>query len=120
MTRTANTPAARLSYIANTLALANSATENRNALHMELAEHVYGTPAYKVTRAAFEQENGRMIALRTRWVREAQQFHVEFSKNVDARRTVAGLISKFPEAGLKSESAHFAEPNKNVLAKIIL
>ena len=60
MTRT-NTPAARLSFIANTLALANSATENRNALHMELVEHVYGTPAYKVTRAAFEQENGRMV-----------------------------------------------------------
>ena len=119
MTRT-NTPAARLSYIANMLALANAATENRNSLHLELAEHVYGTPAYKVTRAAFEQENGRMIALRTRWVREAQQFHVEFSKNVDTRRTVAGLISKFPEAGLKTENAHFAEPYKNVLAKIIL
>ena len=62
MTRTnTNTPAARLSFIANTLALANAATENRNALHLALAEHVYGTPAYKVTRAAFEQENGRMV-----------------------------------------------------------
>lgn len=120
MTRTANTPAARLSYIANTLALANAATENRNALHLELAEHVFGTEAYKVTRAAFNQENGRMIALRQRWFREAQQFHVEFSNNVDARRTVAGLIAKFPEAGLKTDSGHFAEPNKNVLVKIIL
>lgn len=120
MNRTANTPAARLSFIAKTLALANAATENRNALHLELADHVYGTDAYKVTRAAFDQENGRMIALRTRWFRDAQQFHVEFSKNVDARRTVAGLIAKFPEAGLKTESDKFAEPNKSVLAQIIL
>ena len=120
MNRIANTPAARLSFIANTLALANAATENRNSLHMELKGHVYGTDAYKVTRAAFNQENGRMIALRTRWFREAQQFHVEFSKNVDARRTVAGLIAKFPEAGLKTETGKFAEPNKSVLAKIFL
>lgn len=111
-------PADRFAHIKSTLESAQKATDNRNALHRELASLVYGTEAYKVTRAAFDQENGRMIALRSRWIREAEQFHNEFAGNVDKRRTIAGLIAQFPTAGLKTGAAEFAAPDRTVLTAI--
>lgn len=114
----ATTPAARIEVLTTTLTAASSATHNRNALARELGMLVYGTEAYQTTRAAFDQENGRMIALRTRWLREAEQFHKDYSGNADSRRTIAGLLGKFEKAGLKNTAAEFAVPNKTALPKI--
>lgn len=112
------TPAARIEALTTTLSAATQATQNRNTLAHQLSMLVYGTDAYKTTRAAFDQENGRMIALRTRWLREAEQFHQDYSGNADSRRTIAGLLGKFEKAGLKNTAAEFAVPNKAALPKI--
>ena len=114
----ATTPDARIDALTTTLSAASAATQNRNALAHQLNMLVYGTDAYKTTRAAFDQENGRMIALRTRWLKEAEQFHQDYAKNVDSRRALAGLLGKFEKAGLKNAPAEFAVPNKAALPKI--
>lgn len=114
----ATTPDARIEALTTTLTAATTATSNRNILSRELSMLPYGTDAYKTTRAAYDQENGRMIALRTRWLKEAEQFHKDYAGNVDSRRALAGLLGKFEKAGLKNTAAEFAAPNKAALPKI--
>jgi hypothetical protein len=122
MNRKTFTPAARIEFLSSILKDANTFTVARNeaANRLKGMRGLYGTDAYKMVREEFDEVNNRMVYLRTKWIKETEQFHAEFSVNVDKRRAIAGLITKFADAGLKTAATEFAVPDKTKLVKIEL